>query len=42
MQITLADYRSLAALNRDDLVLWAEAQRLKDEAEMRGREGQDA
>ena len=33
---TLADYRTMAAINRDDLVLWNEAkiQREKDEAEM--------
>jgi len=37
--LTLWDYRSLASLNRDDLVLWndAEAQRAKDEAELTKR-----
>jgi len=35
--ITLADYRKMASLNRDDLILWndAEAQRIQDEQELR-------
>jgi len=35
--INLADYRGLAAINRDDLILWgdAEAQRLQDEQKLR-------
>lgn len=40
VQFTLQDYRSLAAINRDDLVLFnqAEAQRMKDDAELRKQE----
>ena len=34
--LTLRDYQGLASLNRDDLVLWneAEAQRARDDAEL--------
>ena len=40
VQITLSDYLTLASLNRDDLVLFneAEAQRAEDAAEL-GRKG---
>ena len=36
VQISLADYRTLAALDRDDLILWneSEVQRLQDDAEL--------
>lgn len=42
VQISLSDYRTLAALNREDLILFneAEAQRVQDDAELRGK-GQD-
>jgi len=35
--LNLADYRGLSAINRDDLILWgeAEAQRLEDEQKLR-------
>ena len=35
--LTLADYWDLASINRDDLILWgeAEAQRLEDEQKLR-------
>lgn len=34
--LTLKDYQSLASLNRDDLILWneAEVQRARDDAEL--------
>ena len=40
VQITLADYRTLAALNVEDMILFneAEAQRAEDAAEL-GRKG---
>ena len=36
MTLTLGDYKGLASLNRDDLILWneAEAQRAEDQAEL--------
>ena len=39
--LTLSDYKGMAALNRDDIALWneAEAQRTKDETELQKQGG---
>lgn len=40
VQLTLSDYRGLAAINRDDLVDWnmAREQRMKDEVALKDEE----